>query len=101
MKSKHLKNKTVIVVGGPTASGKSKLAIDLAKNLRGEIINGDSMQVYKNFKILTSQPHLKDMKKIKHHLYGFVNTTVNFNAVQWLKSAKNAIVVQHVVRKVQ
>ena len=76
--------KKVIILGGPTASGKSKLAIKLAKELNGEIINADSMQVYKHFPILTSQPKEKDLKKIKHHLYGYINTNKEFNAIMWL-----------------
>jgi len=87
MKLKHLKNKTVFIIGGPTASGKSKLAMDLAQQFRGEIVNGDSMQVYRNFKILTSHPSSQDMQKIKHHLYNYVFTNSNFNAVEWLKNA--------------
>ena len=61
----------VILLAGPTAAGKSKLALKLAQRLNGEIINADSMQVYKEFSILTSRPGKKDIKKIKHHLYGF------------------------------
>ncbi len=76
--------KKVIILGGPTASGKSKLAIKLAKELNGEIINADSMQVYKHFPILTSQPKEKDLKKIKHHLYGYIDTNKEFNAIMWL-----------------
>ena len=56
MKSKLYKKKVIVLIGGPTASGKSKLAINIAKEINGEIINADSMQVYKNFPILTSQP---------------------------------------------
>ena len=56
MKSKLYNKKTIILIGGPTASGKSSLANNLAEELDGEIINADSMQVYKNFPILTSQP---------------------------------------------
>ena len=66
-------------MGGPTASGKSKLAIDIAKLINGEIINADSMQVYKNFPILTSQPSKEDKKSIKHHMYGYFDTNKNYN----------------------
>ena len=62
------KNK-IILLSGPTASGKSKLARQLAKNLNGEIINADSMQVYNEIYILTSRPTLQDTKIVKHHLY--------------------------------
>ena len=63
----------IILLAGPTASGKSKLAIKLSKVLNGEIVNADSMQVYKELKILTSRPSLSDVKKIRHHLYGFIS----------------------------
>ena len=74
--------KKIIILGGSTASGKSKLAIKLAKELDGEIINADSMQVYKYFSILTSQPSKLDFKIIPHHLYGYKETTKSFNAVK-------------------
>ena len=63
--------KKVILLAGPTASGKSKLAIKLAQHFNGEIINADSMQIYKEISILTSRPSSQDTKKTKHHLYGF------------------------------
>jgi tRNA dimethylallyltransferase len=64
-------SKKIILIAGPTASGKSKLAIAIAKKINGEIINADSMQVYKEFSILSSRPTIQDLKKVKHHLYGF------------------------------
>ncbi len=76
--------KKIIIVGGPTASGKSKFALNLAKLVDGEIINADSMQIYKYFSILTSQPKKNDYKVIPHHLYGYVETNVKYNAVKWL-----------------
>ena len=76
--------KKIIIVGGPTASGKSKFALNLAKLVDGEIINGDSMQVYKYFSILTSQPKKNDYQVIPHHLYGYVETNIKYNAVKWL-----------------
>ena len=91
MKKNILKKKTVIILGGPTASGKSKLAISLAKIINGEIINGDSMQVYKNLPILTSQPKLEDQKKVEHHLYGYLETTKSHNAMNWMLEAKHVI----------
>ena len=60
----------IILISGPTASGKSNFAIEFAKKNNGEIINADSMQVYKELKILTARPDKKEQKKIKHHLYG-------------------------------
>ena len=72
-----LKSK-IILVYGPTASGKSKFAVQLAKKVNGEIINADSMQIYKEFKILSARPLQKDYQKIKHHLYGFHNAKKKF-----------------------
>ena len=81
-----LKSK-IILISGPTASGKSNFSIKLAKKINGEIINADSMQVYKELKILSSRPDPKDYKKIKHHLYGFHNVKNNFSTGDWLKQA--------------
>jgi len=79
-----LKSK-IILIYGPTASGKSKFAIKLAKKINGEIINADSMQVYKELKILSARPLKKDYQKIKHHLYGFQSVKKNFSTGEWLK----------------
>ena len=85
-----LKSK-IILIYGPTASGKSKFAIKLAKKLNGEIINADSMQVYKELKILSARPLKKDYHNIKHHLYGFQNVKKKFSTGDWLKLAKQKI----------
>ena len=79
-----LKSK-IILIAGPTASGKSDFAIKLAKKINGEIINADSMQVYKELKILSARPKLKNYQKIKHHLYGFQNINKNFSTGDWLR----------------
>jgi len=81
-----LKSK-IVLISGPTASGKSNFSIKLAKKINGEIINADSMQVYKELKILSARPDPKDYKKIKHHLYGFHNVKNNFSTGDWLKQA--------------
>ena len=75
----------IILISGPTASGKSNFAIKVAKKVNGEIINADSMQVYKKIKILTARPNKKEQKNIKHHLYGVIDLNKNFSAGQWLK----------------
>jgi len=80
--------KKIILLFGPTASGKSKLAIDIAKELKGEIVNADSMQVYKEVKILSARP---DEKSVKHHLYGFVSVKENFSVGSWYKLAVSKI----------
>ena len=79
-----LKSK-IILIYGPTASGKSDFATKLAKKIKGEIINADSMQVYKDLKILTAKLLKKDYQKIKHHLYGFQNGRRSFSTGDWLK----------------
>ena len=75
----------IILLSGPTASGKSSLAIKIAKKINGEIINADSMQVYKQLKILSARPDPKQYQKIRHHLYGFHDVKKNFSTGDWLK----------------
>jgi len=77
----------IILISGPTASGKSNFSIKLAKKINGEIINADSMQVYKELKILSARPNPKDYQRIKHHLYGFHSVKKNFSTGEWLKFA--------------
>ena len=77
----------IILISGPTASGKSNFSVKLAKKINGEIINADSMQVYKELKILSARPNLKDYQSIKHHLYGFHSVKNNFSTGDWLKNA--------------
>ncbi len=81
----------IILISGPTASGKSNFAIQLAKKINGEIINADSMQVYKQLKILSDRPDSKQYQKIKHHLYGFHDVNKNFSTGDWLKIANKKI----------
>ena len=81
----------IILLAGPTASGKSKIAISLSKSLNGEIVNADSMQVYKELRILTSRPSFSDEKKIKHHLYGITSVRNDFSTGKWLKLATKKI----------
>ena len=81
----------VVVIAGPTASGKSALAIDVASICNGEIINADSMQVYKDIPILSACPTAEDMARIPHHLYQIYDASVNGTVVEWLDKAVNAI----------
>ena len=94
-----LKSK-IILIYGPTASGKSDFAIKLAKKIKGEIINADSMQIYKELKILTARPLKNDLKKIKHHLYGFQNSKIDFSTGDWLKIANKKIIEVKKKRKI-
>ena len=93
-----LKSK-IILISGPTASGKSKFAVKLAKKIKGEIINADSMQVYKELRILTARPLKKDYNKIKHYLYGFESVKKKFSGMTifhyylifyWMENVENA-----------
>jgi len=85
-----LKSK-IILIYGPTASGKSEFAIKLAKKIKGEIINADSMQIYKELNILSARPLKKDYKNINHHLYGFQSVKKNFSTGNWLKLVNKKI----------
>ena len=80
--------KKIILLFGPTASGKSRLAIDLAQNYSGEIVNADSMQVYSEIKILSARPN---EKKVKHHLYGCTSVNDNFSVGKWYSLATKKI----------
>jgi len=82
----------IILISGPTASGKSSFAIKIAKRINGEIINADSMQVYKQLKILSARPDPKQYHKIKHHLYGFHDVKKNFSTGDWLKLVNKKII---------
>ena len=85
------RKKKVILLAGPTASGKSKLAIKLAQYFNGEIINADSMQIYKEISILTYKPRKKDTTIIKHHLYGFNSVKKKFSTGHWIQMALKKI----------
>ena len=94
-----LKSK-IILIYGPTASGKSKFAIRLAKKINGEIINADSMQVYRELKILSARPFKKDYQKIKHHFYGFQSVKKNFSTGDWLRLIDRKILELKKIKKI-
>ena len=81
----------IVLISGPTASGKSEFAVKLAKKINGEIVNADSMQVYKELQILSARPKVKDHQNIKHYLYGFQSVKKNFSVGDWLKLSKKKI----------
>ena len=85
------KQSKIILISGPTASGKSNFAVKIAKKINGEIINADSMQVYKQLKILTARPNKEEQKNIKHHMYGIIDLKKKFSTGQWLKEATKKI----------
>lgn len=83
--------KKIIVVAGPTASGKTALAIEIAKAVDGEIISADSMQVYKNMPIATAAPTADEKAIIAHHLVEFLNPEESFSVAQWCDLARAKI----------
>ena len=84
-------NKIVYFLVGPTAIGKSSFALKISKLLNGQIVNADSMQIYKELNILSARPNFSDMKKVKHHLYGYVNGKERYNVEKWCNDATEII----------
>jgi tRNA dimethylallyltransferase len=74
-----------ILIAGPTASGKSALALALAEKLGGTIVNADSMQVYRDLRIITARPTPAEEARVPHRLYGHVDAAVNYSTGQWLR----------------
>lgn len=81
----------VIVICGPTASGKTALSIELAKKINGEIVSADSMQIYKDMNIGTAKPTIDEMQGIKHYLLDFVSPEERYSVAQYKQDAKRAI----------
>ena len=68
-----------ILIHGPTASGKSALAIEVARRLGGEVINADSMQVYSDVQVISARPTEEDMAGVPHHLFGYVDPGLRYS----------------------
>ncbi len=81
----------MLAIVGPTASGKSTLGIEVALEINGEIINCDSVQVYKEIQIATAKVPLEERKGVPHHLIDFVSPNVNYTAGEWAREAANKI----------
>ncbi len=81
----------VIVICGPTASGKTALSIELAKKINGEIISCDSMQIYKYMDIGTAKPTLEEQKEVKHHMIDFVEPNQRYSVAEYKKDAEKSI----------
>lgn len=77
--------RNAILIAGPTASGKSKLALELAERLNGVIVNTDSMQVYGVLELLTARPDAADLSRAPHHLYGHVSPATSYSTGAWLR----------------
>jgi tRNA dimethylallyltransferase len=80
-----------IMIAGPTASGKSQLAIDLARRFNGAVINADSMQLYADLEVVTARPQPQDMQDIPHHLFGICDAAHRASVAEWLGLAATAI----------
>jgi tRNA dimethylallyltransferase len=80
-----------ILLAGPTASGKSALALELAARINGVIVNADSMQVYRDLRIITARPTVQEEAQAKHLLYGHVDASENYSVGRWLRDAQLAI----------
>ncbi|MEZ5930517.1 MAG: tRNA (adenosine(37)-N6)-dimethylallyltransferase MiaA [Alphaproteobacteria bacterium] len=82
---------SLIIIGGPTGSGKSALALDLAERIGGAIVNADSMQQYRDLRIITARPTLADHHRAPHYLYGHLSAGQPGSAGQWLRQATRVI----------
>ena len=80
-----------VLIAGPTASGKSALALELAQSTGGVIINADSMQVYRDLSVITARPSPEEEARLPHRLYGYVDAAVNFSAGHWVADAAAAL----------
>lgn len=86
-----MSKKDIIVIGGPTASGKTSFAIQIAQKIQGEIINADAIQVYQDLRILSARPTQKEQQDISHHLFGFVDAWSNYSVQNWLLDVAKVI----------
>lgn len=86
-----MKKPNVIVICGPTASGKTALSISLAKKINGEIVSADSMQIYEDMDIGTAKPSIEEMDGVKHYLIGNVSPTVRYSVANYKRDALKAI----------
>ena len=87
----HPENAQAVLIAGPTASGKSALALWLAEKTGGIVINTDSMQVYRDLRIITARPTLDEEARVPHRLYGHVDAAVNCSAGHWVTDAATAL----------
>ncbi len=86
-----MRKPTVILIAGPTASGKSALALALAKQLGGTIVNADSMQVYRDLRVITARPSPAEEARVPHRLYGHVDAGENYSVGRWCREVAEAL----------
>src|SRR6266508_281456 len=80
-----------ILIAGPTASGKSALALRLAEKLGGVIVNADSMQVYRDLRVITARPSAEEEARVPHRLYGHVDAAENYSVGRWITDAQTVL----------
>ena len=80
-----------ILIHGPTASGKTALAIEVARKLGGEVINADSMQVYRDLQVISARPTEEEMDGVPHHLFGYVDAAARYSTGEWLEAARGVL----------
>jgi tRNA dimethylallyltransferase len=91
MQANSLSLSKAVLIAGPTASGKSALALELAQKTGGVVINTDSMQVYRDLRIITARPTMEEEARAPHRLYGHVDAAVNFSAGAWVADAEKVL----------
>jgi tRNA dimethylallyltransferase len=87
----HRESSNAVLIAGPTASGKSALAVELAQKTGGVVINADSMQVYRDLRVITARPTPQEEARVPHRLYGHVDAAINFSAGAWVGDARAAL----------
>ena len=81
----------IIAIVGPTGIGKSKLALKIAKEVKGEIVNCDAFQIYKEMDIGTAKPSLEERREVPHHLFDYVEPTTSFSVFDYQVTLRNKI----------
>lgn len=82
----------IYAIAGPTASGKTALSVELALRVAGEVVNFDSVQIYKGIQVATAKPTAGEMRGVPHHLIGYVDPNTNYTAADWARDAAQKIV---------
>lgn len=95
-----MSNYNSILISGPTASGKSKLALDIAEKVGGVVINADSMQIYNTISLITARPSNKDMGTIPHFLYGYIDPKIRYSVGEWVSDVEPLINFLNKINKI-
>jgi len=98
-KNQYNYKKDLIIIAGPTCVGKSLIAMKLAKKIDGVLINADSVQVYKDLKLLSARPSEEDMRQIPHLLYGYVKSEKNYSIADWLQQLNKVLLDLEKIKK--